>query len=171
MATDPAPSNAANAALAPLLKNARIDHISVIVRDLDVALSQYARLYSGPFKRYAYQNTARVFGEVTTYSLRMAVGKIGEGLDVEIIQLVDGNHRIHSEFLRDRGEGVQHVAYQVDDLVGAVKAFEAAGFPVILEKADGTGSAVYVDTRPVGGLITELIRSGYTLDVIGKAEE
>lgn len=153
---------------AHLLVGARVDHISVIVRDIDVALRKYAMLYPGPFKRYEYQNEARIYGRVVRYELRMAVGRIGEALDVEIIQVTSGEHPIHEEFLARCGEGVEHIAYQVDGFEQSIQAFEDAGFPIILERADGSGSAVYLDTRPAIGMITELIRSGANLDVLAK---
>lgn len=154
---------------AHLLARARVDHISVIVRDIDQALQKYAVLYPGPFKRYEYQNEARIHGKIVRYELCMAVGHIGEALDVEIIQVTGGEHPIHEEFLARCGEGVEHIAYQVDDFEKSIQAFEEAGFPVILERADGTGSAVYMDTRPAIGMITELIRSGANLDKLAKA--
>ncbi len=162
-------SSASGSSFTSLLGGARIDHISIVVRDLDKAIAHYQVMYPGPFRRFDYRNDALIYGKPASYSLKMAVGKIAAALDVEIIQVSGGTHPIHERFLEERGEGVEHVAYQVDDLEASVRAFAEAGFPVILERADGTGSAVYIDTTSVGGLITELIRSGYTLDVAARA--
>lgn len=149
--------------LAPLLEGARVDHVSIVVHDRDKAIAGLSALISAKFDLFEYTNTAIVMGERCTYTLNMALAPLSSTLDLEIIQLKSGRNAIHSEFLRDRGEGLQHIAYEVDDFEGSIAAFQAAGFPLMLQKEGGYSVAAYMDTRDIGGYFIELIRKGFRM--------
>ena len=53
------------------------------------------------------------------------------GLDLELIQPVDGDSP-HMEFLKNHGEGVQHIGFAVDDVDKEVKALKEKGAKVQL---------------------------------------
>lgn len=149
--------------LAPLLANARLDHISMVVRDRGQAMEHLSYLVTAPFRCLDYQNTAIIHGKRSTYSLRMALAPLSAALDLEIIELAGGDHAIHERFLRECGEGIQHIGYEVQDFEASIEAFGEAGFAPILVK-DGPGAvSAYMDTTKVGGTITELIRKGFKL--------
>lgn len=152
-----------------MLRDAKLDHISYLVKDREAAIHGFQQLIGASFERFEYTNTAIIRGERCTYTLHMALAAIAPNLDLELIELKAGRNPVHEEFLRDRGEGLQHIAYQVPNLEDTVKAFEAAGYPAMLRKADGPGAAVYVDTRSVCGSFLELIRWGFTLRNPGPA--
>lgn len=149
--------------LAPLLAGARIDHVSMVVRDREKAIAGLGALVRGPFERFEYTNTALVYGKRSTYTLWMALAPLSPTLDLEIIQLKDGSNEIHERFLREKGEGLQHVAYEVDDFEASIAAFRDAGFQPILQKDGGTPVAIYMDTTSVGGFFIELIRKGFRM--------
>jgi 4-hydroxyphenylpyruvate dioxygenase-like putative hemolysin len=151
------------ARLAPLLAGARIDHVSMVVRDREKAIAGLGVLTAAPFDRFEYTNTAIVMGERSTYTLHMALAPLSPTLDLEIIELKAGRNAIHEEFLRERGEGLQHLAYEVEDFEGSIAAFSAAGFPSMLSKEGGPGVAAYMDTRAIGGYFIELIRKGFRM--------
>jgi 4-hydroxyphenylpyruvate dioxygenase-like putative hemolysin len=149
--------------LQPLLAQARLDHVSMVVHDREKAIDRLSMLTSGPFDRFEYTNTAVVLGERSTYTLHMALAPISPTLDLEIIELKSGRNEIHRQFLRDKGEGLQHLAYEVDDFEASIAAFQAAGYPPMLRKEGGTAVAIYMDTRSVGGFFIELIRKGFRM--------
>ena len=149
--------------LAPLLEGAHIDHVSMVVHDRDKAITGLSVLTSAKFDLFEYTNTAIVLGEHSTYTLHMALAPLSPTLDLEIIQLKSGRNEIHSQFLRERGEGLQHIAYVVEDFEGSIDAFQAAGFPLMLQKESGKGVAAYMDTRSIGGYFIELIRKGFQM--------
>lgn len=149
--------------LAPLLEGARIDHVSIVVHDREKAIAGLSALTSAPFDRFEYTNTAIVLGERSTYTLHMALAPLSPTLDLEIIELKSGRNDIHSQFLRDRGEGLQHIAYEVEDFEASIAAFQAAGFALMLQKDGGPGVAAYMDTRGIGGYFIELIRKGFKM--------
>lgn len=148
---------------APLLSGARLDHVALLSRDRERTIRGLSSLVSGPFDRFEYTNTAIVLGERCTYTLHMALAPLTPDLDLEIIQLHDGRNPIHERFLKERGEGLQHLAYEVENFEGSVAAFRAAGYPPMLEKEGGAAVAIYMDTRPCCGYFIELIRRGFRM--------
>jgi len=161
-------TNAANpelhGRLRPLLEGARIDHVSMVVRDREKAIAGLSAIVAGPFTRHEYTNTALVYGQRSTYTLHMALAPLSPSLDLEIIQLYAGENAIHSRFLDKFGEGLQHLAYEVEDFEASIAAFRSAGFPPILQKESGTPVAAYMDTTSVSGFFIELIRKGFRMN-------
>jgi|GEM_PF-1584315 len=151
------------ARLQPLLAGARLDHVSMLVRDRERAIAGLSGLIPGPFDRFEYTNTAVVLGERSTYTLHMALAPLTPTLDLEIIELRSGRNAIHEDFLHQRGEGLQHLAYEVEDFEASIAAFGAAGYPPMLRKDGGPGVAIYMDTRSLGGYFIELIRKGFRM--------
>jgi hypothetical protein len=149
--------------LQPLLHGARLDHVSMVVRDRERSIAGLSVLTSGPFERFEYTNTAIVLGQRCTYTLLMALAPLSPAMDLEIIQLASGRNAIHEQFLHERGEGLQHLAYEVDDFEASIAAFSDAGYPPMLQKDGGTAVAVYMDTRSIGGWFIELIRKGFRM--------
>ena len=79
-------------------------------------------------------------------------------IQIELIELVDGKI-IHESFLREKGEGLHHVGFQIQSLEDGKKNAEEAGFRIIqgFTRSDGSGFA-YLDSDKVGGVIFELIQ-------------
>lgn len=157
------PIPGADTRLKPLLAGARFDHASMVVRDRERAIAGLSLLVAGPFDRFEYTNTAIVLGERCTYTLHMALAPLAAGVDLEIIELHSGRNPVHEQFLAERGEGLQHLAFEVEEFDASIAAFSAAGFPPMLRKESGTGVAVYMDTRHVGGYFIELVRKGFRM--------
>jgi catechol 2,3-dioxygenase-like lactoylglutathione lyase family enzyme len=149
--------------LAPLLAGARLDHVAMVVRNREKSIAALSALVAGPFDRFEYTNTAIVLGERSTYTLHMALAPLSPTMDLEIIELHAGRNALHEQFLRERGEGLQHLAYEVDDFEGSIAAFRAAGYAPLLQKDGGTPVAIYLDTRADCGFFTELIRKGFRM--------
>nr|WP_255429562.1 VOC family protein [Ramlibacter albus] len=135
----------------------------MVVRDRERAINNLSLLVAGPFDRFEYTNTAIVLGERCTYTLHMALAPLSAGVDLEIIELHAGRNPVHEQFLAERGEGLQHLAFEVEDFDASIAAFRASGFPPMLQKESGTAVAVYMDTRSVGGFFIELVRKGFRM--------
>ncbi len=138
-------------------------HIGWVVRDCAAAQEELsARLGAGPFVSMGPEarfDKTLVHGNPVPYSLRVAVGALG-GVLIELLEPLDGNSP-HAEFLRDRGEGLHHLAYLVpdfDDQLAAVRAARPEADLLI----DGTGPGnpvrwVYVDGGAAHGTVIELL--------------
>ena len=81
-------------------------------------------------------------------------------LEIELIQVLDGETP-HTEFLRERGEGLHHLRFAiVDDLGGMLAELAKEGiepvFRAQLSWGDFEVEAVYLNTDRIGGVMFEL---------------
>jgi methylmalonyl-CoA/ethylmalonyl-CoA epimerase len=89
--------------------------------------------------------------------LRIAFIPMG-GTLLELIEpLTDDG--FNAEWLRERGEGIQHLAFQVDDIQAAIDALRARGVAVQHERpVRGAGNTLiaFLGAATVDGLLLEL---------------
>ena len=87
--------------------------------------------------------------------LKEAQVQIGS-LELHLIQPVEGESPI-KEFLDNNGEGIQHIAFTVDDFEKEKAELIEKGSPVVLSGKEITGEDwALFDTRKVGNVIIEL---------------
>ena len=137
-------------------------HIGWVVRDCAAAQEELsARLGAGPWVSYGDVrfDQALVHGKPSDHTLRIVFGALG-GVLLELLQPLD-DRSPHAEFLSTRGEGMQHLAYLVEDFdeqLTAVREADPAAYLLI----DGTGPSnpvrwVYVDGGNAHGTVIELL--------------
>ena len=72
---------------------------------------------------------------------------------------------VYIDFLKEHGEGIQHIGIPVDDLPKAAAAYEKLGYRVLQSGAWGdvgkkdSGQYDYMDTDSIGGVSVELIHA------------
>ncbi len=137
----------------------RLCQIGIVVKNIDATLEYYRKQFGmGPFEvRYVDYPTASYYGQTEGYRGKRAFFHLG-AIQIELIELIDGK-TIHEAFLREKGEGVHHVGFEVDDLNQAMEAAKADGFHVTQHflREDKSGFA-YLDTDKTGGVVFELIK-------------
>ena len=133
--------------------------IGVVVRDLDKAVDYYSSTFGiGPFEiieRHVTGATIRQRQDVS-YKARIALAPMGP-VQLELVEVTEGDS-IHLEFLEERGEGVEHLGFRVDDLDAEVARFKRHGIDVLQSARTAGGGYAYMDTREIGGIIFELIQ-------------
>jgi methylmalonyl-CoA/ethylmalonyl-CoA epimerase len=99
---------------------------------------------------------ATYYGETAGYRGKRAFFNIGPVV-FELIELVDGK-TIHDAFLKEKGEGLHHIGFEVSNLRESIKDAEKLGLTVTQSfiREDDSGFA-YLDTDKVGGIVFELI--------------
>ena len=131
--------------------------IGIVVKDIDETIKYYEKLFGfGPFEvRYVDYPTATYHGKVAGYRGKRAFFFLGP-IQIELIELVDGK-TIHEDFLREKGEGLNHLGFRVDNIEEAKKRADELGFKVIqsFTRPDNTGFA-YIDSDKIGGVIFEM---------------
>ncbi len=131
--------------------------IGIVVKDIDETVKYYNKLFGfGPFEvRYVDYSTATYHGKVAGYRGKRAFFFLGP-IQIELIELVDGK-TIHEDFLREKGEGLNHLGFRVDNIEEAKKRAEELGFKIIqsFTRPDNTGFA-YIDSDKIGGVVFEL---------------
>jgi catechol 2,3-dioxygenase-like lactoylglutathione lyase family enzyme len=101
---------------------AGVKQVCVVVRNLEDAIERYSRYGFGPWFLFRYDDiAATVRGEDQVFSIRIALTKLGDDFQWELIQPLD-DRSIYGQFLREHGEGVQHVGFDVDDVPATIEA-------------------------------------------------
>jgi len=143
--------------------NWKFHHVGVAIRDIDKTVEYYQSLGIGTFQPeflFKSSNFAdfTVNGKPpdTIVELRIRYVQIGP-FQLELIQPVEGESP-QKEFLNSRGDGIDHIAYTVDDLDKETDKLTKKGIKVIFSGKRQTGGFAYFDTRKVGNVIIELMQ-------------
>jgi methylmalonyl-CoA/ethylmalonyl-CoA epimerase len=95
--------------------------IGVVVKDLERATAALTEIFGiGPFRTIEWPPADRAdiercyYGEPGEFSARMAFTELGP-VELELIQPLKGNS-IWADFLRERGEGIHHIRFNVPDI-------------------------------------------------------
>lgn len=135
----------------------RFHHVGVLVKNLDEAVEYYEALGMGPFEPSNLVHIDRkVYGKpVTDVKNIVKATKMGP-IGIELVQPVSGESP-QKKFLESRGEGINHIAFIVDDIDEAISIMVEEGFKVISSsKNEGGGGMAFFDTDKVGGVQIEL---------------
>ncbi len=130
------------------MKIKRIAHLGIVVRNLDAALE----LFTG----------ALPLDLVHTEDYQgMKVGFIPVGdSSIELLQDVSGSSGV-KKFLENNGEGIHHIAFEVDDIEQAVAELREKGVKLIDEKprAGAHGMSVaFMHPKATHGVLMELVQ-------------
>ena len=128
----------------------RIEHVAVAVADLDLALARLADVWG--MRPNARERVEEQGVEEATLSL-------GES-SLQLIAPLDGSSTV-ARFLQRRGEGLHHIALEVEDLPGTLAELRAKGVRLVDEEPRPGGSGHQVAfVHPQGnlGLLVELIQ-------------
>jgi methylmalonyl-CoA/ethylmalonyl-CoA epimerase len=140
----------------------RMVHVGVVVRDMDKAIARLTALGIGSFQARILPPDARETyrGRPFFPAERVAIQitRIGN-IELELIQPISGESP-HQEFLDQKGEGIQHLGFIVEDLEEDVNRLTTTGSTVMLtSRFKGGGGVAYLDLE-AAGLIVELVQPG-----------
>lgn len=129
-----------------------------MVRNVDEAVEYYSSNFGiGPFRIMTrHRRSAIVHGKITDYKVKLAFAELGQ-VQLELIEVLEGE-TIQTEFLREKGEGLHHLGFHVEDLDAEVSKWEGKGFGVLQRSKPGGPGYAYMDTSRVSGVIIELIQ-------------
>jgi methylmalonyl-CoA epimerase len=128
----------------------RIDHIAIVVQDLDAALKVYHDVLGLPLERVE---------ELPAEKVKVAFLPLpkGDG-EVELVQPTNDDTGI-ARYLAKRGEGMHHICFEVDDIQAAMAKMSASGVQV-LEEEPRVGSQgqkyVFIHPKTAHGVLIEL---------------
>jgi len=129
-----------------------IHHLGVAVHDLDAALHTYTRMLGAELEHRE---------AVPDQGVEAAAVLLGGGR-VELLASL-GEDTPVGRFLAKRGEGMHHVAYQVDDVLSALGELAAAGAELIDdEPRPGLFGlqVAFVHPDAVHGVLSEVVSVG-----------
>lgn len=126
----------------------KINHIGVAVKSIEATLPFYRDVLGMPFEGTE---------EVAEQKVRVAFLGVGESR-IELLEATSEDSPV-AKFIEKNGEGVHHVAYEVDDLSRALSELERQGVRLIDQKprngAHGT-SIAFLHPKATTGVLTEL---------------
>ncbi|PFP28692.1 hypothetical protein COJ96_13435 [Bacillus sp. AFS073361] len=155
--------------LKPLAGNNVINQIAFVVRDIEQASEAFAKLLGIPAPKWFLTGdrdvSKVVFRGQPTDSRSKLVFLNTPTVQIELIE-PDTEPGTISEFLDTVGEGIHHIAFDVDSIKEKLPVFEGNGFPLLQsgEFTSSDGRYVYVDTLNSHKTLLELLESAEPRD-------
>ncbi len=131
----------------------RLHHVAYVVNDLDAALPVFT-------ERYGLAVTIREL--MPEQGVEAVMLGAGEGA-VELIAPTDPESGV-ARYLEKRGEGLHHIAFEVEDLPAALDQLRAEGAELIDQAPRvGLGGHLIAFVHPKSGFgaLTELVQAGH----------
>ena len=126
----------------------KLDHIGIGVEKIDEALPFWEGMLGLPLHGTE---------EVKEQKVRTAFLPVGDS-EVELLESLDVEGPI-AKFIAAKGQGIQHIAFRVDDIDAALAELKAKGLRLIDETPRyGAGGAriAFLHPKATGGVLIEL---------------
>ncbi len=130
------------------MKTLKVDHIGIAVKNLDETLTFYEEVLG---------MTCTGKEEVADQKVRVAFLPVGDS-EVELLESTDAEGPI-AKYIEKKGEGIQHIAFRVDNIEEAIENMKQKGIRMIDEKPRyGAGGAkiAFCHPKSTGGVLVEL---------------
>lgn len=130
----------------------RIDHVAIVVRDMEAALGFYRDMLG--------IQPSRVL-DFPREGVRIAFLPLGgpDGSEIELLEPTDTTTGV-ARFLAQRGGGLHHICLEVPDITQALNDLRAAGAMLLDDTprptADGLG--IFLHPKGTHGVLLELIQ-------------
>ncbi len=126
----------------------KIEHIGIAVKDLTKSNDLFTKLLgASPYK----------MEEVLTEKVKTSFFKTGEN-KIELLEAINNEGPI-AKFLESRGEGIHHIAFDVEDIRAEMKRLKEEGFVLLSEEPKpGADNKLVCFLHPKGtnGVLVEL---------------
>jgi methylmalonyl-CoA/ethylmalonyl-CoA epimerase len=129
----------------------KVEHIALAVADLDAAIDHYSKIWG-----LAVEHRERVEDQGVDEAM-LAIGDTY----LQLLGPTSPDSTV-GKFIERRGEGLHHIAYEVDDLEATLAELKSKGVPLIDEapRLGGRGHMVaFVHPKGNHGLLVELIQA------------
>lgn len=126
----------------------KVDHIGIAVKSLDEALKFYEEVLGMKLQGIEVVEEQKV---------KVAFLPIGD-TEIELLESTDKEGPI-AKFIEKKGEGIQHIAYRVDDIEKELEEIKQKGIRLIDEKPRyGAGGAkiAFLHPKSTNGVLVEL---------------
>lgn len=126
----------------------KIEHLGIAVKDMEAS----AKLYEALLGKPSYKSE-----KVESEGVNTMFFEIGES-KIELLEATNPESPI-AKFIEKRGEGIHHIAYDVEDIYKEIERLKKAGFEMIhnspKEGADNKLIA-FLHPKSSGGVLVEL---------------
>jgi methylmalonyl-CoA/ethylmalonyl-CoA epimerase len=126
----------------------KIEHIGIAVKNLEDSIKFYEEILG--LKCYSVE-------EIKDQNVKTAFFMVGQ-TKIELLESTKENSAI-AKFIDKKGEGIHHIAFEIDDLSGGLKEIEKKGISLIDKNprrgAEGLNIA-FLHPASSGGVLVEL---------------
>ena len=126
----------------------KVEHIGIAVKNLASANDLFTRLFNQPYYKQE---------ELVSEGVSTSFFKIGE-TKIELLEATDVNSPI-AKFIEKRGEGIHHIAFEVEDIEAEMQRLQAEGFQLINQNPkDGVDNKkiCFLHPKTTNGVLIEL---------------
>jgi methylmalonyl-CoA/ethylmalonyl-CoA epimerase len=131
----------------------RLDHVAVVVRSTDEAL----RFYEDRLGLQVHSSE-----EIDAPHVRLTYLDAGNAF-IQLVEPLDGDSPL-TTWLDEHGEGLHHICFGVDDVVGVVSSLSDPGTPVVVGSGRGRLSS-FVTAAGSHGVRIECTEFDHRVDV------
>jgi methylmalonyl-CoA epimerase len=130
----------------------RIDHVAIVVRDMETALRFYRDTLGVAPSRIL---------DFPREGVKIAFLPLGGqgGSEIELLEPIDPAGGV-ARFLEKRGEGLHHLCLEVEDIDAALAELTAAGAAVLdtTPRPTAGGRGIFLHPKGTGGVLLELVQ-------------
>ena len=126
----------------------KIEHIGIAVKDLETSNQLFEKLLSTP----AYKTE-----EVASEGVKTSFFMNGPN-KIELLEATNPDSPI-AKFLEKKGEGIHHIAFDVEDIVSEIARLKEEGFTVLNEtpkKGADNKLVAFLHPKGTNGVLVEL---------------
>ena len=126
----------------------KIEHIGIAVKNIDESNDLFTKFFGK--KHYKTE-------EVESEGVKTSFFKIGEN-KIELLEATNSDSPI-AKFIEKKGEGIHHIAFDVDDIEAEIKRLKEEGFIVLNEvpkKGADNKLVAFLHPKATNGVLIEL---------------
>jgi len=126
----------------------KIEHIGIAVKDIKESNKLFEKLLGTPHYKIE---------EVESEGVKTSFFKVGTN-KIELLEATNTESPI-AKFINKRGEGIHHIAFEVDDIEQEIKRLQKEGFKLINEKPKKGADnklVVFLHPKSANGVLIEL---------------
>ena len=126
----------------------RIEHIGIAVKNIEESNKLYANLLGA-----AHYKTETVESEAVSTSFF----KVGQN-KIELLEATNNNSAI-AKFIEKKGEGIHHIAFEVEDIYAEMERLKNEGFTLLNDvpkKGADNKLVCFVHPKSANGVLVEL---------------
>lgn len=129
----------------------RIEHIGIAVKDLEAGNDIYTSLLGkAPYK----------LEEVESEGVLTSFFQVGES-KIELLQATTADSAI-AKYIEKKGEGIHHIAFEVEDIYASMKEMAEKGFRILNEepkKGADNKLVCFIHPKSANGVLVELCQT------------
>ncbi|KYG79610.1 methylmalonyl-CoA epimerase [Roseivirga echinicomitans] len=126
----------------------KIEHIGIAVKNLDNSNALFAKLFGEPHYKIE---------DVLTEGVKTSFFQVGPN-KIELLEATNPDSPI-AKFIEKKGEGIHHIAFDVEDIAAEIARLKAEGFTVLNEtpkKGADNKIVCFLHPKSTNGVLVEL---------------